>query len=147
MQYNALCKHEYKVDGKINFDKFARRWLNRTSFESRVLPSLSVSRDATEPTLNDRPVNRGDGWEDMGLDRVRVDQVGVASVPVNEDVDENFDPSAITNDNNEEEMEVSQFGHLSYQSVKANCKEMCRYVQNDQLQLAELNLLVDRVLS
>jgi hypothetical protein len=147
VQFNALCKHEYKVDGKINFDKFARRWLNRTAFESRVLPSLSVSSEATEPTSNDRPVNRGDGWEDFGLDRVRVDQVGVASVPGNEDVDENFDPSSITNDNDEEETEVSQFGRLSYQSVKANCEEMCRYVQNDQLQLAELNLLVDRVLS
>jgi hypothetical protein len=35
------------------------------------------------------------------------------------------------------------YGHLTYLSVKANCEEMCQYVQNDQLQLAQLKLLTD----
>ena len=153
VKWNALCMHEYKVDGIMNLDKFSTRWLNRTGFESRVLPTLlptifqNGETDRPNPPTDMLPGQSvrkvTDGWHDMGfnintsLDE-DVDDLGGSC---DEDGDGDCGIDDMVEDN-----EDRKLGRLSYQSVKANCEEMCRYVQNDQLQLAELKLLTDRVL-
>ena len=56
--WNALCKHEYRVDGKLDLHKFACRWLNRTSFESIILPSMLTSTN--QPAVGNNE-DEGDG--------------------------------------------------------------------------------------
>jgi hypothetical protein len=150
VKWNALCKHEYKVDGKLNLDKFSRRWLNRTGFESRVLPSLSITPVAHEVTNLPTPPTdmlvqqaRGDGWHDMGFNITTT----LDSDDLDDICDENCAIDLCNEEEEDQETNTTKLGRLSYQSVKANCEEMCRYVQNDQLQLAELKLLTDRILS
>jgi hypothetical protein len=131
-------------------DKFSRRWLCRTGFESRVLPSLGPTTVLNEeivlptaPTDRDVEQTAGDGWHDMGFN--------MNSLSGNVDQDDNEDEACaidLCDDSDEDHhSEQIKLGRLSYQSVKANCEEMCRYVQNDQLQLAELKLLTDRILN
>jgi hypothetical protein len=90
-----------------------------------------------------QPVNHtGDGWQNMGLPMN-------TPLETDEPNDNGEQNNAIDVDEEEEDDDESVdkiTGRLSYQSVKANCEEMCRYVQNDQLQLAELKLLTDRIL-
>jgi hypothetical protein len=147
VKWNSLCKHEYRLEGKLVVDKFARRWYNRTYFESNVLPSLSVSPTSTgeqHTITNVQSVIRDDGWHDVGVDQNRYSGNNQINGTDNGDPD---DHGCNTNDDEEGETDQANFAPLTYQSVKANCDEMCRYVQNDQLQLAELKLLTDRILS
>ena len=146
VQWNAICKHEYKVDGKLTLSKLAPRWLNRTTFESLVLPGLSSVENLANNGDSASNNNGGDGWHDMG--------VGIphqSDAPINGpevmDVDNLIVGDEFPIDVDDEDINTNKDGRLTYQSVKANCDEMCRYVQNDQLQLAELKLLTDRVLN
>jgi hypothetical protein len=159
VKWNVLCKHEYCVDGKLNMEKVARRWLNRTTYESHILPT---GRNVA--TGGVRPVPEEDGWHDMGFTRRQPAELGVGEVNATHDVGNNSLPIDVDKENystgcefgampdsdselDGSDLEVEEYGRLTYQSVKANCEEMCRYVQNDQLQLAQLKLLTDRVIS
>jgi hypothetical protein len=170
VKWNALCKHEYKVDGILNIHKFSRRWLSRTCFESSILPSLTPptisNEETTQPQMStfvqpeQRVGRRGDGWQDMGFNmNTTLDDDDLTEGNMDPDdpqesdnvidlcQDEDLCEDDVDGDVEDESSDHGKLGRLSYQSVKSNCEEMCRYVQNDQLQLAELKLLTDRILN
>ena len=148
VKWNVMCKHEYRVDGKLNIEKFARRWLNRTTFESNLLPSPDSRTEANNGSEAD------DGWHDMGFGHPLTQGVEETRACDTIDCDKENHSSDFPNNgeydsdgSSDSDCEEEESGPLTYQSVKANCDEMCRYVQNDKLQLAQLKLLTDRVIS
>jgi hypothetical protein len=103
-----------------------------------------MSMTAPDTIPNVQSVIRDDGWQDFGVDQNH--NPGNSQLNGNDNGDP-VDHGGNINDDEEVETDQVNFAPLTYQSVKANCDKMCRYVQNDQLQLAELKLLTDRILS
>ena len=100
----------------------------------------------------------GDGWHDMGFGPacaqpnssqvIDVDETGHNKENTASHIEDGL--GAIDDHDDEDDQpeddscaEPHKYARLTYQSVKANCEEMCRYVQNDQMQLAEQKLLTD----
>jgi hypothetical protein len=107
-------------------------------------------------------VDNGDGWHDIGFETQHLQQgVGeyseyiLTSDVIDVDKENNSsqldfgDPPDSEEDDSEGYSIIKEpdYGCLTYQIVKANCEEMCLYVQKDQQQLAELKLFTDRVMS
>ena len=94
VKWDVLCKHEYRVDGKLYLEKVAQRWLNRTTYESHILPT--GQNVATGGVL---PVPEQDGWHGMGFTQPQP-ELDVGEVNTTTDVENNSIPIDVDKENN-----------------------------------------------